>query len=35
VNHRRTIGVDLLAEIGDVKLDDVRLAAEVVVPDPI
>src|SRR4029453_3559010 len=35
VDHRRTIGVDLLTEIGDVELDDVRLAAEVVVPDPV
>ena len=35
VNHRRTIGVDLLTEIGNVELDDVRLAAEVVVPHPI
>src|SRR6476619_6448352 len=35
VNHRRTVGIDLLAEVGDVELDDVCLAAEVVVPDPI
>src|SRR4029453_8142785 len=35
VNHRRAVGVDLLAEIGDVELDDVRLATEVVVPDAV
>jgi len=35
VNHRRTVGIDFLAEIGDVELNDVCLTAEVVVPDPI
>src|SRR3954452_19950263 len=32
VDHGGPAGVDLLAEVGDVQLDDVRLAAEVVVP---
>src|SRR6478609_7068228 len=35
VDHRLTAGVDLLAQVGDVELDDVRLAAEVVVPDAV
>src|SRR6478752_9289742 len=35
VDHRLAAGVDLLAQVGDVKLDDVRLAAEVVVPHPV
>src|ERR671912_2372472 len=35
VDHRRPVGVDLLPQVGNVKLDHVGLAAEVVVPDPI
>ena len=35
VDHRRPVGVDLLAQVGDVQLDHVGLAAEVVVPDPV
>src|SRR5437868_9844111 len=35
VDHRLAAGVDLLAQVGDVELDDVGLAAEVVVPDPV
>src|SRR5436190_18921237 len=35
VDHRRAAGVDLAPEVGDVELDDVGLAAEVVVPDPV
>src|SRR5207342_376240 len=35
VDHRLTAGVDLLAQVGDVQLDDVGLAAEVVVPDAV
>ena len=35
VDHRRPVRIDLLAQVGDVELDHVRLAAEVVVPDPI
>src|SRR6185369_10871555 len=35
VDHRLAAGVDLLAQVGDVQLDDVGLAAEVVVPHPV
>src|SRR5450756_1168049 len=35
VDHRLPTSVDLLAQVGDVELDDVRLAAEVVVPHPV
>src|SRR5262249_58954771 len=35
VDHRLAAGVDLLAQVADVQLDHVRLAAEVVVPDPV
>ena len=35
MDHRWTVGVDLLTQIGDVELDDVRLAAEVVIPHPV
>src|SRR6478752_6937315 len=35
VDHRWAPGVDLLAQVGDVELDDVGLAAEVVVPHPV
>src|SRR5689334_23416110 len=35
VDQRRPAGVDLLAQVADVQLDHVRLAAEVVVPDPV
>ena len=35
MNHRRAVGVDLLTQIGDVELDDVRLATEIVVPDSV
>ena len=35
VDHRLAPGVDLLAQVGDVELDDVGLAAEVVVPDAV
>ncbi|MPM55030.1 hypothetical protein SDC9_101815 [bioreactor metagenome] len=35
VDHRLAPDIDLLAQVGDVELDDVRLAAEVVVPDPV
>src|SRR5450755_4244126 len=35
VDQRLAAGVDLLAQVADVQLDDVRLAAEVVVPDPV
>src|SRR6478672_6556518 len=35
VDHRLAAGVDLLAQVGDVELDDVGLAAEVVVPHPV
>src|SRR5437764_11395760 len=35
VDHRSPPGVDLLAQVRDVQLDDVRLAAEVVVPHPV
>src|SRR5689334_1540388 len=35
VDHRGPAGVDLLAQVGDVELDDVRLPAEVVVPHPV
>src|SRR5512133_1066160 len=35
VNHGRAICVDFLTEIGDVEFDDVRLAAEVIVPDTV
>ena len=35
VDHRLPAGVDLLAQVADVELDDVGLAAEVVVPDPV
>src|SRR6476619_1400638 len=35
VDHRLPAGVDLLAEVGDVELDDVGLPTEVVVPDTI
>src|SRR6476620_9651293 len=35
VDHRLTAGVDLLAQVGDVELHDVGLAAEVVVPDAV
>src|SRR3954451_15121981 len=35
VDHRAPAGVDLLAQVGDVELDDVGLAAEVVVPHPV
>ena len=34
VDHRRAAGVDLLAQVGDVELDDVGLAAEVVAATP-
>src|SRR5262249_57960753 len=35
VDQRRPAGVDLLPQVTDVQLDHVRLAAEVVVPDPV
>src|SRR5215218_5739441 len=35
VDHRLAAGVDLLAQVGDVELDDVCLTTEVVVPDPV
>src|SRR5262249_48955919 len=35
VDHRLAAGVDLLAQVRDVELDDVRLATEVVVPHPV
>src|SRR5215212_9428496 len=35
VDHRWPVGVDFLAQVRDVELDHVGLAAEVVVPDPI
>src|SRR3954463_8790200 len=35
VDHRRAPGVDLATQVGDVELDDVALAAEVVLPDPV
>ena len=35
MNHRRAVGVDLLTQVGDVELDDVRLATEIVVPDSV
>src|SRR2546421_2824213 len=35
VDHRCAAGVDLLAEVRDVELDDVGLPAEVVVPDAV
>src|SRR3954447_12223266 len=35
VDHRLAAGVDLLAQVGDVELDDVGLTAEVVVPHPV
>src|SRR5690242_8940966 len=35
MDHRLATGVDLLTQVGDVELDDVDLAAEVVVPDPV
>src|SRR5215218_5068210 len=35
VDHRRPVRVDLLAQVGDVELDDVGLPAEVVVPHPV
>src|SRR5262245_43467510 len=35
MDHRFAAGVDLLAQVRDVQLDDVRLAAEVVVPHPV
>src|SRR5216683_4024347 len=35
VDQRLAAGVDLLAQVADVQLDDMGLAAEVVVPDPV
>ena len=35
VDHRIAAGIDLLANVRDVQLHDVRLPTEVVVPDPI
>src|ERR1700729_2136526 len=35
VNHRVPARVDLLAQVADVQLDHMGLAAEVVVPDPV
>ena len=35
VDHRGAPGVDLLPQVADVELDDMRLAAEVVGPDPV
>src|SRR6185312_12366879 len=35
VDHRRLAGIDLLAQVGDVDLDDARAAAEVVAPHPV
>src|SRR5674476_931189 len=35
VDHRRPAGVDLPPQVGDVQLDDVRLPAEVVLPDAV
>jgi hypothetical protein len=35
VDQRLAVRVDLLAQIADVQLDDVGLAAEVIVPDPV
>src|SRR5882724_1763492 len=35
MDERVTARVDLLAQVADVQLDSVRLAAEVVVPDPV
>src|SRR4051794_29512825 len=35
VDHRRPAGVDLLAQVGDIELDHVGLAPEVVVPHPV
>src|SRR3954447_18070944 len=35
VDHRVAAGVDLLAKVRDVQLDDVGLPTEVVVPDPV
>src|SRR5262245_28589871 len=35
VDHRLPSGVDLLAQVGDVDLHDVRLTPEVVVPHPV
>src|ERR1017187_7842402 len=32
VHQRRIVTIDLLAQIGDVRLDDIRVALEVVVP---
>src|SRR5262245_52787087 len=35
MDHRRPARIDLLAEVRNVELHDVRLAAEIVVPDPV
>ncbi len=35
VDHRGAVAVDLLAQVADVELDDVRVAAEVVAPHPV
>src|SRR5713226_3859951 len=35
VDQRLTVGVDLLAQVTDVQLDHMGLAAEVVVPHPV